>query len=279
MSQPGVDPEAFNAFEAAGWEQRAAPYDAFFAAVTSQVAGPLLDAAEVSAGTRVLDVATGPGYVAGRAAGRGAVTTAVDIAPSMVQLVRQRHPGVDVRQGDAEALPFADASFDAVVCNFGVLHLGRPERAAAEFARVTVPGGRVAMTVWDVPARARLVGVFVDAMAAVGAVPPADLPVGPPFFRFSAEDAFTGLVTGAGFEAVAVHTLTFTHRVPSAHALWDGLLGGTVRTGPTVLGLATDTRAAVRDAFDRLVGEYRTPEGALDVPVSVKLATGRAPGR
>jgi len=119
--------------EAAGWEGRA-----------------------VGPGARVLDVATGPGYVAARAAARGAAAVGVDIAAAMVSLAARRHPELEFRQGDAEALPFADASFDAVLGNFVMLHLGRPEQAAAEFARVLAPGGRLALTVWDLPQRSRL---------------------------------------------------------------------------------------------------------------------------
>ena len=135
----------------------------------------------------------------------------------------------------------------------------------------------MALTVWDVPARARLIGVFVDAMAEAGAEPPADLPTGPPFFRFSADGELTALAEGAGFADVAVRTLTFVQRVASPDAFWDGLLAGTVRTGPSILGQPDDVRARVRAAFDRLVAGYGTGDGALDVPVSVKLATGRMP--
>jgi len=183
-----------------------------------------------------------------------------------------------VREADAEHLPFLRASFDAVVANFGVLHFGRPEQAAAEFARVTTPGGRVAMTVWDAPDQSRLIGVFVDAMAEAGAAPPADLPSGPPFFRFSADGEFTTLAEDAGYEDVSVRALTFVQRVASADALWDGLLAGTVRTGPSVLGQSDDVRARIRAAFDRLVAGYTAADGSLDLPVSVKLATGRLRG-
>lgn len=273
----GAGADAFNRFEAAGWERSAAPYDAFFAGVTSRLAGPVLDAVAAGDGTRLLDVATGPGYVAGAAAARGAQVTAVDVSAAMVELAARTYPEVAVRQGDAEALPFPDAAFDAVVCNFGVLHLGRPERAAAEAARVTAPGGRVALTVWDVPAKARLIGVFVDAMASARAAPPAELPVGPPFFRFSDQAEFAALLTGAGYGDVAVATVAFLHAVPSAEALWDGLLAGTVRTGPSILGQPPEVRQAIRAAFDRLAAEYAAPDGALALPVSVKLATGRKP--
>jgi ubiquinone/menaquinone biosynthesis C-methylase UbiE len=139
MKHAGIEPDAFNAFEAAGWEKRAEDYDRFFRQLTSRMVQPLLDAASVTSGTRVLDIATGPGYVAGQAAARGAEVVGVDIAEAMVALARRLHLDVDFRQADAHALPFDDSSFDAVVGNFAILHLGRPEQAAAEFARVLVP--------------------------------------------------------------------------------------------------------------------------------------------
>jgi ubiquinone/menaquinone biosynthesis C-methylase UbiE len=157
-----VDPDAFNAFEAAGWEEKAVAYDGYFGSLTSQAVEPLLDAASVGAGTRVLDVATGPGYVAGRAAERGASVVGVDVAQAMVELAGRLHPGLDFREADAHALPFEDASFDAVVGNFAILHLGRPEQAVSEFVRTIVPGGALALTAWDLPVRMRIIGVLLD---------------------------------------------------------------------------------------------------------------------
>ena len=125
----------------------------------------------------MLDVATGPGYVAASAAERGAVTVGLDNSEAMLSLARRGHPEIEFRRGDVEALPFPDGSFDAVVGNFILLHLGRPEQAAAEFVRVLAPGGRVALTVWDLPEKARLLGVLVDAVAAAERdSPPAEIP-------------------------------------------------------------------------------------------------------
>ena len=180
-----VDPDAFNAFEAAGWHRQAPTYDLFTGRATSRVADALLDAAEVGPGKRVLDVATGPGHVAGLAAARGAQVVGLDIAEVMLELARASSPGVDFRHGDAEQLPLEDGSFEAAVCNFGLLHFGRPEGVASELARVVSARGRVALTVWDDPARCRWLGIMLDAIAAAGAVPPSDLPPGPPIFRFA----------------------------------------------------------------------------------------------
>jgi ubiquinone/menaquinone biosynthesis C-methylase UbiE len=271
-----VDPDAFNRFEAAGWEARADGYEDFFGPITTRVVEPLLDAAAVERGSRVLDVASGPGYVAASAAARGASVLGVDIAEAMLALARRLHPGLEFRSGDAEALSLPDASVDAVVVNFGLLHLGHPERACAEFARVLVGGGRLALTVWDLPERAAFLGVFLDALAAAGATPPADIPVGPSFFRFSEETEFTALLDGAGLEAVQVQTIAFTHREPSSEALWTGLLGGAVRTTALINRQPVEMQQRIRAEFDRLVAQYAAGAG-LELPVSVKLASGRRP--
>jgi SAM-dependent methyltransferase len=151
MSSP-IDPDAFNAFEAAGWDERAITYHRAFLPLTKQVIEPLLDGAGVGPGVRVLDVGSGPGYVAAAAAARDATAVGVDIAHTMVALARTIHPQVEFVHGGAEHLPFADDSFDAVVANFAIPHFGRPEQAVADFARVLSPGGKVALSTWDMPA-------------------------------------------------------------------------------------------------------------------------------
>ena len=276
MTDPTVDADAFNAFEAAGWEAQVAGYEEFFVPITTRLVEPVLDVTEVGGGARVLDVASGPGQVAAGAAGRGASVIGVDVAEGMLSLARRLHPEIEFRRGDAEALPFPDASFDAVVANFVMLHLGRPEQAVAEFARVLAPGGRLALTVWDVPERARVLGVLLDAVAAAGAGPPQDIPVGPPFFRFSDDGEFGALLRGERLEDVVVRTIAFSHRETSPETLWQGLLGGTVRSAALIRGQTGDMQGRIRAAFDRIVEQYEV-DGGLELPVSVKLASGRKP--
>ena len=121
----------FHDFEHAGWERASEHYGDAFGALTIQTADAVLNAAGVASGTRMLDVATGPGYVAGAAAARGARAVGVDFSASMVAHARIIYPAVEFQEGDAEAIAFPDGSFDAVVMNFGMLHLARPERAMA----------------------------------------------------------------------------------------------------------------------------------------------------
>ena len=244
--------------------------------ITGRAIAPLLDAAGVAPGTRALDVATGPGYVAAACAARGASVVGVDVAEEMLALARSLTPGVEFVRGDAERLPFADGSFDAVVGNFVVLHLGRPERCAEELVRTLAPGGRLALTAWDVPGRSRLIGILLDAVAEVGEPPPDVLPAGPPFFRFADDVEFVALLSGAGLADVAVETIAFTHRLASADALWDGLLAATVRSGLLVLEQPAAVQERIRAAFERLARTHETA-GGLEIPVSVKLASGRKP--
>ena len=267
------DVDAFTAFEKAGWERQAPTYDDVIGRVTSRLVGPLLDAAGVRQGSRVLDLATGPGYAAAEAAGMGASVVGVDMAPAMVELARRLHPTMEFRVAQAEALPFEDDVFDAVVSNFVAPHLSRPERAVSELVRVLRGGGRLALTTWDQPDRMRFLGVFLDAFAEAGAAPPPDIPAGPAFYQFADDEKFAQLLAGRGLSGVEVTTVAFDHRVESGEELWQGMLGGMVRTSATFLGQSQQTRERIRTAFDRLVLDYRQAEW-FELPVSVKLASG-----
>ena len=103
-------------------------------------------------GTRVLDVACGTGNLSLPAARAGAVVTGLDIAPNLIETARERASAeglkIDFEEGDAEQLPYEDASFDTVVTMFGAMFAPRPEMAAAELLRVCRPGGRLAMANW-----------------------------------------------------------------------------------------------------------------------------------
>jgi len=127
-----------------------------FGVVAKTITGPAEDFVNrlpVAAGARVLDVACGTGNTAIPMARRGVVVTGVDIAANLVVQARERAAaeGVSVTfdEGDAEELPYADASFDAVVTMFGAMFAPRPEVVAAEFARVLKPGGLLAMANWN----------------------------------------------------------------------------------------------------------------------------------
>lgn len=133
-------------------------YDRFFVpALFAQWAPHMLEAAAVSAGDRVLDVACGTGILTRAAAARvrtpGAVT-GVDVNPGMLAVARRQAADIDWREARAEALPFEDGRFDAVLCQFGLMFFDDRVAALREMRRVLRPGGRLAIAVWDSMQRA-----------------------------------------------------------------------------------------------------------------------------
>ena len=109
-----------------------------------------VDALDPQPGERILDVATGTGWAARSIAARGAIVTGVDLGAEVIEAARQLSSGIDFRIGDAEALPFPDNHFDAVISTFGVMFARDPEAVAAELARVVRPGGRISLANWAV---------------------------------------------------------------------------------------------------------------------------------
>lgn len=151
-----AEPEAgsirpHNAGPSAVWSSAGAAYD--------EISRGILDAIEhainrlrPTAEMRILDVATGTGWTARRLAERGFHVTGLDFAPEMLDAAREsaaaRGLQIPFIEGDAEAMPFDDGTFDAVISTFGVMFTQRPEDAAAELARVCRPGGRLVLAVW-----------------------------------------------------------------------------------------------------------------------------------
>ena len=267
--------DAFNDYERSMWEQRGGAYADRFEAVTALTIDDLLDAAGVHDGTNVLDVGTGPGFVAAAAVARGANVTGIDVADTMVDIARTRVPTGEFHRASAEALPLPDDSFDAVVGNFVLLHLGHPERAVTEARRVLRGGGHAAFTVWDAPAVNRILGVFHEAVAGAGVGPPADIPTGPPMFALGESGAFTQLLRDGGFEGVTISPCTGVLRVDPG-GWWEATLRSTPRTGALIARQSPAVQAEIRERYDELVAPYA--DGAeVALPVAAVLASGAAP--
>jgi SAM-dependent methyltransferase len=169
-------------------------------------------------GERVLDVATGTGWAARLMAQRGARVTGVDIAADLISAARSRADTerltIDFEVGDAESLPFDDASFDAVVSTFGVMFAARPEAAAAELARVCRPGGRLGLATW--PMDGTVHGLF-NVMKPYMAAPPTPAPPSP--FLWGGRERIRQLL-GAEFD-LRFETGTTVLREPSGAQVWQ----------------------------------------------------------
>jgi len=268
-----VDP--FHDFECAGWQRAAAAYPDAFGELTSQATAPLLDAVAAGAGVALLDVATGPGYVASAAVARGADVVAIDFSPAMVELARARHPNLDVRVGSADALAFQPASFGAVVTSFGMLHFARPEDALRESRRVLRPGGRAAFTVWAPPERALGFKIVLDAIAAHGDATGAVAPPGPPFFRFSDHDECRRALTEAGLSSPSVVEVPMMWHLPSPTALFEAMTEASVRTAAILRAQSPQARERIRRAVADSAARFGDDRG-VRLPMPCVLASGVA---
>ena len=158
--------------------------------------GPMLDAADVKHGKRVLDVCCGPGMLAAGALERNAEVIGLDFAAEAVELARKLVPNGQFQQGDAQALPFPAASFDAVLCGYGLMHLPEPATALREILRVLRPDGRASLSVWDLTGAGFT--LVYEAVRARGSMDMA-LPHGPDFFQFGSPERMRAGLEEAGF--------------------------------------------------------------------------------
>ena len=273
MSQSQIDLEAFRNFEKTTHDKLAESYHDAFSAVTNRAIEPLLKATDVGNGTRLLDVATGPGTLAAKAAERGARVIGIDIAPAMIVLAHALHPHLDFRESSAEELPFASSSFDAVVSGFGVGHFSRPERVLSEFARVLVPKGRVALSWWDSFGKNRINGIFFEAINELRLTAPGALPAGPAVDRFSDPDQFGAILSAAGFEVVGIEYVSFSHPLKNVDELWDLALGSFVRVSTIIRAQNADVQQRIRAKVGQVARQYASPNG-LQIPIAFRVISG-----
>jgi len=268
------DADRFRAFERQRHDHLATTYRDFFTPVTALAVRFLLDAARVRPGINLLDVATGPGVLAAEANALGIGCTGIDISPGMIELAKNSYPGIEFHVADVEHLPFADASFDAVVCNFGLGHFPYPEKSVAECVRTLKPGGRIALSWWDDLNKQRIQGLFREAIAEIGATTPPDVPKGYSVLRFADTGEFRRLLEGAGLTDVSVEDHQTTYLISDVDTLWRGGLGSFAVTGSAIAYQDAATQAAIRAALERRAEAYRTSAG-LSLPVAFKIGVGQ----
>ena len=143
------------------WAELAEPVQApFFEAA--------LDALGIESGTRLLDAGCGAGLALVLAARRGAAVAGLDASAGLLAVARERLPEADLREGDLEALPYEDDTFDAVTAFNSIQYAGNPTAALREIKRVARPGQRVAITTWGRPEQCEMRAV----LAAIGSLLP-----------------------------------------------------------------------------------------------------------
>jgi SAM-dependent methyltransferase len=272
---------------AAQWNE-AAPYWEKHRGVIERMFAPVTEAlvadAGLASGQAVLDVATGPGepalHVAGVVGARGRVV-GVDVVPAMIAAARREqarrglaHASFQV--ASAEELPLEDASFDAILCRFGVMFFPAPLEGLREMRRVLRPGGRLALAAWGRAGENPFHAVLAEILERVAPSPP-PAPDAPEAFRFAEPGKLLALARAAGLARARERRLDFSIAAPlTLDAFW------TVRTEMSdtlrrkLAALAPAQVDGIRRDFLAAARPFAGPEG-LSFPARVVVVSGMRP--
>lgn len=209
--------------------------------------------------------------VTAAATGRGALATGFDFSPAMLARARAACRSANFDEGDAEILPYPEAAFDAVVSNFGIHHIPRPERAVAEIHRVLRAGNRFAFTAWAVPAENIAWKLLFDAIAGHGDPNAAKAP--PSGGNLGTAEAALRLLHGSGFADPEVTTVRREWSLAGAPELVAALQRGTVRTAALISAQRPEVLPAITAQIHRAMEPYRR-DGGFAVPIVAILASG-----
>lgn len=231
----------------------------------------LVKIAELAPGQRVLDVATGRGAVlfpAAERVGASGEVVGIDLAEGMVRLTREeatrRGMAVSLQVMDAEALDFPDATFDRVLCGFGIMFFPRLDRALGEFRRVLKPGGRVGLSTWGVSQGqdlvATLVGLGLMQLDTVSAL------------HFNTPERLEGPLAAAGFTAARAASDDAVFRFADLEQYWQDARGTGLRRWLDALDDEQRERARAALA-DRLAPHQRADGFYLASSAMVAVAT------
>ena len=247
-------------------------YDRFMGRYSRPLAGALADAAGIEPGQSALDVGCGPGALTAELVRRLGADNVCAIDPSepFVEACARRHPGVDVRLGSAEELPYTDGQFDAALAELVLHFVAEPPAAAREMRRVVRPGGAVAACVWDFARGMRLLRLFWDAAVVVDPGAPDEAVA----LRFGRDGEIGELFTDEGLEDVVTGALDVEASYESFDDLWLPLVAGAGPAGAFTAALDPEQQAMLREDLRVRVG---SPEGAFTLPARAWFAVGRAP--
>jgi SAM-dependent methyltransferase len=264
--------EDVRAFEHTGWQRAAASYENTFAHATEPYIAPLLDAAGVSRGQQVLDVACGPGRLAAAAAARGASAHGLDFSAAMIGIARDAHPEITFTEGDAERMPYPGGKFDAVVSSFGMHHVPQPEKALAESRRVLRANAWVAFTVWATPEDNVAWSLVFDAVDHHGDRSGTKFP---PPGALSRVDECQRALSDAGFVEVSAELRRAEWILSNGEELIAALSAGTVRMAALLEAQKQSALNAIVADIDKQAARYRRGD-CLAIPIAAVLARGRA---
>jgi SAM-dependent methyltransferase len=244
-------------------------YDRFMGRYSLPLAPAFADFAGVAAGQTTLDVGCGSGVLTEELARRVGNDQVAGVDPSpLLEACAARVPGADLRPGAAEALPWPDDVFDAALAQLVIHFMDDPAKGVAEMARVTKPGGSVAVCTWDFSGGMKLLATYWQAVRAV------DPSITAEGSAFRSREQVEALWSGTGLADGEIAALEVESRYEDFDELWGSFLLGAGPAGQHAAGLDAEMSEAVRAEYHRLLGE---PQGAFTLEARAWAARGRVP--
>jgi SAM-dependent methyltransferase len=249
-------------------------YDAFMGRYSRPLATVFVDSVGLTAGHNALDVGCGPGALTGVLVERLGVSAVSAFDPSgpFVAECTSRFPGVEVRLGRGEAIPFDDHQFDFAFAQLVLHFVSDPNQVANEMFRVLRPGGIAAACVWDFADEMEMLRLFWDCALEVDKNAPDEART----LRFGGLGEIAQLLEQSGFSAIAETTLHVTSTYETFDELWQGFLAGIGPAGTFCLSLSNEQRASVRSEMYKRLG---SPTGKFVLGATARSAAGRTPKR
>ena len=247
----------------------------FVPALFGQWASLVVEAANLVEGERVLDVACGTGVLARNAQHRTGPTgyvAGLDPSPGMLAVAKELSPSVDWRQGAAESLPFPDASFDAVISQFGFMFMDR-DKAAHEMLRVLRPNGRLVVAVWDSTDNIPAYAAEIALLERIAGTRAADALRAP--FALGDRERFAEIFRKAGASSVVMNTSKGIGQFPSIRVMVEADLRGWL----PVMGvdLSEEKIGRILGEAQEALASYVSDDGRVTFDASAHLLSARKP--